>query len=151
MILEILGIKKVTIASPFEVKQVTPKVEAEKDDPDTTAYYAGRKYARVDDIQLGEVYELTAGIIRDASVTKRDLDAIDRYNATATRGKVKEDKYRELKPYWAQGMSAKETAKLLRSNGRKRGYSESVLDNYWAAFNSLFPSGGGVETQNARK
>jgi len=147
MILEILGFKKVTIASPFDVKQVkveTPKTEREKDDPDRTAFYAGRKFALKNDDTLGEVYELSVGLVRSREVTSKDLDAIEAYNKTATRGKVKEDKYRELKPYWVDGLSAKEASKVINSPRKKRGYSESVLDNYWAVFNSLFTPGEGV-------
>ena len=121
------------ILSIFEVKPlespfVTVERKAPQDKtPDNLKYTHTRQ---IPNIQTDKADGLEADIwtpghaARTNRIGQPDIDIIkDRH--------LKDWKYRELKQFWAAGLSASETAKKLIN---KTGYGQRTLEKYWSAF-----------------
>lgn len=130
MIWDLLGLRIRPVTTPFRTK----KPEQEKvvnDTPDNIVYHSGRAFVQTEDIGTMTVEDTRyAGQgQRDAAIGQADELAVIKYSLDGER-------YRTLKPYWAAGISARQTARSFRG---KRGYSPRTLDVYWKAFAEAQP------------
>lgn len=83
---------------------------------------------------------------RDDEVTEIEFQLVTEAEAKSNREVSREEleglvgtdlkitKYRELKKYWAKGMSAAKTAKIFQD---QYGYSIRTLEKYWSQFNKF--------------
>ena len=94
--------------------------------PDNVVYHAGLAFVQEEDSVSMTVTDtrLTSGVDRSPNVTPREM------SACRSQG-LDEERYRELKKVWAEGVSAVSASRMYHG---KRGYSSRTLDKYWAAF-----------------
>ena len=113
------------ISHPFSAKTVVNAIE---EVPDNLRYTgSGKAYVQTD-TDTGFVAEAWTGQTgqRIGQMTKADFDILkDR--------RLKETKYRKLKPFWASNYSARRAAIELRSN---RGFSQRTIEKYYSAMNA---------------
>ena len=121
-----------------EQKKVKPVKVAR---PDNYEFHYGKVFGR-QDTQKGFEIELYDDKTNDrtAVVTTRDVDVMNERNKKSKELKrngksviiLTDAKYKELKPFWADGLSAAEIANKM---SHKKGYSRRIVEAYVAAFN----------------
>ena len=69
---------------------------------------------------------------RAAYITRSDMYQINVSQSLEPKDRLKESKYRVLKPYWAKEMSATKAARELKAKGQS-GYGKRTIEKYFAA------------------
>lgn len=114
---------------PSEAMEV-PEVDVIKKSPRTIPTNVRFRGGKAFEVSPDGKFEERTTVGRTASRTPGDETIL---SEEPGQGKpaLKPDKYFELKPYWAKGLSALEVAKVF---GGKRGYKVRTVEHYWAAF-----------------
>lgn len=116
----------------IEPKQKIPK-QVQQDADNIQRDSLERPWYMKEEQREDEITEIEFKLITEAEAkNNREVSREELERLIGTDLKV--TKYRELKKYWAKGMSAAKTAELFKN---EYGYSTRTIEKYWSQFNKF--------------
>jgi hypothetical protein len=114
--------------SPFPAKRQPDNVDKKVDNE------PGLHRTPTKGVPVREVDDFEWEVAKDRNPTITDADKreVDNTRTGKPVDRLKIDKYRELKPLWADGQSSAQVARLPQYKD-KHGYGQRTIEKYWAA------------------